>query len=149
MISQDVKHIQSAVQAWGEPSHVPPAVLEEWKWIRYSRILRPHTADILQRDSGDELWVLPGIRGVLQLRKRDGVKIHGLVVREPGRGDGTRLVRAVHAMEHLLRLPKRERHVSFAGLNQSYSAWLRQLLADASAACIARHAAAHAIGLLY
>ena len=72
------------------------AILEEWKWIRYSRILRPGTADILKRDPGEEWWVLPGIRGVLQLRKGgDMPKIHGLVVREPGRGDGTRLVRAM------------------------------------------------------
>lgn len=48
-------------------------------------------ADILKAAKDKEWWVLPEeLQGVLQLRHRGTVpKIHGLVVRTPGCGDGT------------------------------------------------------------
>lgn len=89
--------LQEAVRHWVVPPSLSPAQQDEWAWLVHSRVLRPGTADILKAVPDEEWWVLPEeLQGVLQLRCRGAVpKIHGLVVRTPGCGDGRRLVQAV------------------------------------------------------
>lgn len=97
MLLHDRSALQDAVRQWVRPRSLSPAQQEEWAWLVHSRVLRPGTADILQAAQDEEWWVLPEeLQGVLQLRRRGTVpKIHGLVVRTPGCGDGRRLVQAV------------------------------------------------------
>ena len=89
--------MQEAARRWVVPSSLSSAQQDEWAWLVHSRLLRPVTADILKAAQEEEWWVLPEeLQGVLQLRHRGTVpKIHGLVVRTPGCGDGRRLVQAV------------------------------------------------------
>lgn len=89
--------MQEAARRWVVPSSLSSAQQDEWSWLVHSRLLRPVTADILKAAQEEEWWVLPEeLQGVLQLRRRGGVpKIHGVVVRTPGGGDGRRLVQAV------------------------------------------------------
>lgn len=96
MRTQDVAWVQRAARAWRLPSNLRADQQAEWQWLVHSRLLRPETADVAKQAADEEWWVLPDVRGVLQLRRRGPVpKIHGLVVRAPRHGDGTRLVRAV------------------------------------------------------